>query len=77
MLTWQVLSTYCAGITAPEEYGGLSMGYRAHCIAMEVRRQAYMHVSVCASKLSPHWGVLGPHWASLQSTQACFGVCEV
>lgn len=23
------------GITAPEEYGGLSMGYRAHCIAME------------------------------------------
>lgn len=26
-----------AGITAPEEYGGLNMGYRAHCIAMEVR----------------------------------------
>ena len=25
-----------AGITAPEEYGGLNMGYRAHCIAMEV-----------------------------------------
>lgn len=24
------------GLTAPEEYGGLAMGYRFHCIAMEV-----------------------------------------
>ena len=23
------------GITAPEEYGGLGMGYLEHCIAME------------------------------------------
>lgn len=24
------------GITAPEEYGGMGMGYSAHCVAMEV-----------------------------------------
>jgi hypothetical protein len=24
------------GVTAPEEFGGLDMGYQAHCIAMEV-----------------------------------------
>lgn len=36
-LTWQRVFRSCAGITAPEEYGGLNMGYRAHCIAMEVR----------------------------------------
>lgn len=38
----------CAGITAPEEYGGLNMGYRAHCIAMEVGNTC---VAVCARTL--------------------------
>lgn len=28
-----------AGITAPQEYGGLGAGYSEHCIAMEVRRR--------------------------------------
>eukprot|EP00882_Tetradesmus_deserticola_P007774 GHRQ01008184.1.p1 GENE.GHRQ01008184.1~~GHRQ01008184.1.p1 ORF type:complete len:163 (+),score=18.37 GHRQ01008184.1:204-692(+) len=27
------------GVTAPEEFGGLDMGYQAHCIAMEVSAQ--------------------------------------
>ncbi len=25
------------GVTAPQEYGGLGMGYSEHCVAMEVR----------------------------------------
>eukprot|EP00798_Chlamydomonas_sp_ICE-L_P012492 gene12492-15704_t len=28
------------GVTAPPEYGGLGMGYRAHCVAMELVRNA-------------------------------------
>lgn len=32
----QLPAVCTAGVTAPEEYGGLDMGYQAHCIAMEV-----------------------------------------
>jgi isovaleryl-CoA dehydrogenase len=54
----------CAGITAPEEYGGLSMGYRAHCIAMEVRTVqfqtagAVLHDTLCAASQQLAVGVL-------------------
>lgn len=54
----------CAGITAPEEYGGLNMGYRAHCIAMEVRTVqfqtagAVLHDTLCAASHQLAVGVL-------------------
>jgi hypothetical protein len=32
----QLSAVWAAGVTAPEEFGGLDMGYQAHCIAMEV-----------------------------------------
>lgn len=32
-----------AGITAPQEYGGLGFGYSEHCIAMEVGRRGRAH----------------------------------
>ena len=45
----------CAGITAPEEYGGLNMGYRAHCIAMEVG-------NTCRGCLPMHPVFLSQQW---------------
>lgn len=41
-MTRQAISYLCAdsvnrflGITADEDYGGLAMGYQAHCVVME------------------------------------------
>eukprot|EP00879_Flechtneria_rotunda_P013508 GHRR01014104.1.p1 GENE.GHRR01014104.1~~GHRR01014104.1.p1 ORF type:complete len:198 (+),score=29.96 GHRR01014104.1:101-694(+) len=47
------------GITAPEEYGGLEMGYQAHCIAMEELSRASgsvglsygAHSNLCVNQL--------------------------
>ena len=38
-----ILSDECAfmraaGVTVPEQYGGLDLGYLHHCIAMEVKQ---------------------------------------
>ena len=32
-----------AGVTAPQEFGGMGMGYSAHCVAMEVRSLPAFH----------------------------------
>jgi hypothetical protein len=50
------------------------MGYRAHCIAMEVRRQGHTYVSLGARKHSLPMRLtyyLGAHSASFPSAQAC------
>ena len=35
-----------AGITVPADYGGLSMGYQHHCIAMEVGISTHSRLSL-------------------------------
>ncbi|KAK3275341.1 hypothetical protein CYMTET_16521 [Cymbomonas tetramitiformis] len=50
------------GITAPEEHGGLNMGYAAHCIAMEELSRASgsvalsygAHSNLCVNQLVRH-----------------------
>lgn len=39
-----IILTAATGVTAPEEFGGLDMGYQAHCIAMEVRQFVLLNV---------------------------------
>lgn len=41
------------GITADEEFGGMSMGYQAHCVVMEEISRASgmrLQMSFCSSK---------------------------
>lgn len=44
-------SSIFTGVTAPEEYGGLDMGYQAHCIAMEVSILRDMHIALTGARL--------------------------
>lgn len=52
------------GITADEDYGGLAMGYQAHCIVMEEISRASgllrgLSITLCETDVSrQHWTIL-------------------
>lgn len=60
---WKRMGEFCLhGITAPEEYGGLGLGYLHHCIAMEELSRASgsvglsygAHSNLCINQLIRH-----------------------
>ena len=68
---WRLMGDFnLHGLTAPEEYGGMGLGYMYHCIAMEEITRASgavglsygAHSNLCINQLVSRHGPCCPLW---------------